>query len=55
MTTTQHSVTHGPFTVERTQAALTEHGVHLDGHDTPEAREEGTRYILEAMAQSVEA
>lgn len=38
-----------------TQVVLTEHGVHLDGHDTPEGREEGTRYILEAMAQSVEA
>ena len=55
MTTTQHSVTHGSLTVERTQVVLTEHGVHLDGHDTPEGREEGTRYILEAMAQSVEA
>lgn len=37
-----------------THVVLTEHGVHLDGHDSPEGREEGTRYILDAMARSVE-
>mgnify|MGYP001627636866 CR=1 FL=1 len=38
-----------------TLLVFTEHGIHLDGHDTVEGREEGTRWILEAAAQFVEA
>ena len=33
-----------------TQLVLTEHGVYLDGHDTPAQREEGTRSLLESLA-----
>ena len=30
---------------------LTEHGVYLDGHDTPEQREHGTNAMIEALAE----
>jgi uncharacterized protein YndB with AHSA1/START domain len=29
---------------------LTEHGVYLDGHDTPEQREHGTNEMIDALA-----
>jgi uncharacterized protein YndB with AHSA1/START domain len=29
---------------------LTEHGVYLDGHDTPEQREHGTNVMIDALA-----
>jgi uncharacterized protein YndB with AHSA1/START domain len=29
---------------------LTEHGVYLDGHDTPEQREHGTNAMIDALA-----
>ena len=32
----------------------TEHGIHLDGHDSPEGREEGTRQIIETLATYLE-
>ncbi|GMU40552.1 MAG: activator of HSP90 ATPase [Chloroflexota bacterium] len=38
-----------------THLVCTEHGIHLDGHDTVEGREEGTRWIFDNMAQVVEA
>jgi len=45
------------FTVQgnKTQLVLTETGVFLDGFDKPELREQGTRELLEALAQSVES
>jgi uncharacterized protein YndB with AHSA1/START domain len=30
---------------------LTEHGVYLDGHDTPELRQHGTNVMIEALAE----
>jgi uncharacterized protein YndB with AHSA1/START domain len=33
-----------------TKLRFTEQGVYLDGHDTPAAREHGTRELLEALA-----
>lgn len=30
---------------------LTEHGVYLDGHDTPAQREHGTNVMIEALAE----
>ena len=30
---------------------LTEHGVYLDGHDTPEQREHGTNVMIESLAE----
>lgn len=35
---------------DRTQLRYTEQGVHLDGHDTAEGREEGTRLLFDALA-----
>lgn len=32
---------------------MTEQAVHLDGHDSPEQREEGTRGILEQLADAL--
>jgi uncharacterized protein YndB with AHSA1/START domain len=32
---------------------LTEQGVFLDGHDTPQEREDGTRGLLEALARAL--
>ena len=37
-----------------TRFTHTEHGVHLDGIDTPTEREEGTREIIEALAKHLE-
>ncbi len=34
-----------------TRLTLTEHGVYLDGHDTPEQREHGTNVMIEALAE----
>jgi uncharacterized protein YndB with AHSA1/START domain len=33
-----------------TRLTLTEYGVYLDGHDTPEQREHGTNEMIEALA-----
>src|SRR5690554_4194670 len=38
-----------------TRYTHTEHGVHLDGIDTPPEREEGTREIIEALATYLES
>ncbi|WP_136518694.1 SRPBCC domain-containing protein [Cellulomonas telluris] len=35
---------------DRTHLRYTEQGVHLDGHDSAEQREEGTRGIFDALA-----
>ena len=32
---------------------LTEQGAYLDGFDEPAVREEGTRYLMEALARSL--
>lgn len=37
-----------------TRYTHTEHGVHLDGIDTPAEREEGTREIIETLAKYLE-
>jgi uncharacterized protein YndB with AHSA1/START domain len=37
-----------------THLTYTEQGAFLDGHDTPAAREQGTRELLEALASVVE-
>lgn len=37
-----------------TRLKLTEHGAYLDGYDDAGKREEGTKGLLEALAQSVE-
>ena len=37
-----------------TRLTYTEQGAFLDGHDTPAAREHGTRELLEALASVVE-
>ena len=37
-----------------TRFTHTEHGVHLDGLDSPEGREEGTRGIIEMLARFLE-
>lgn len=58
------SVTHASFTLERTcielapagagtRLTVTEHGAFLDGHDTVQAREHGTRELLEALGASL--
>jgi uncharacterized protein YndB with AHSA1/START domain len=36
---------------EGSRMTLTEHGVYLDGHDTPEQREHGTNVMIEALAE----
>jgi uncharacterized protein YndB with AHSA1/START domain len=36
-----------------TQIVLTEQGVFLDGHDTAEQREQGTRSLLDALGTSL--
>jgi hypothetical protein len=33
---------------------LTEHGVYLDGHDTPAQREHGTNEVIDALGEYVE-
>ncbi|MBL0386896.1 SRPBCC family protein [Tumebacillus sp. ITR2] len=38
---------------EGTKLVFTEQGVFFDGHDTPEAREEGTISLLEALGKSL--
>lgn len=38
---------------DSTRLVLTEQGVHLDGADTPSAREAGTRVMLEALAAAL--
>jgi uncharacterized protein YndB with AHSA1/START domain len=40
---------------EGTLLTFVEHGVHLDGHDTAEGREEGTGEILDALGRSLVA
>jgi len=35
---------------DATRLTLTEHGVYLDGHDTPEQREHGTNEMIDALA-----
>jgi len=37
-----------------TRFTHTEHGIHLDGHDSPADREEGTRQIIETLATYLE-
>jgi hypothetical protein len=34
---------------EGSRMTLTEHGVYLDGHDTPEQREHGTNEMMGAL------
>lgn len=36
---------------EGTRLTLTEHGVYLDGHDTPAQREHGTKALMEALGE----
>jgi uncharacterized protein YndB with AHSA1/START domain len=38
-----------------TRLTLTEHGVYLDGHDTPAQREHGTIELMQALGEYVEA
>ena len=38
-----------------TRLTLTEHGVYLDGHDTPARREDGTIGLMRALGEYVEA
>ena len=38
---------------ESTQLILTEQGVFLDGHDTSAQREEGTRSMLDSLAEAL--
>jgi uncharacterized protein YndB with AHSA1/START domain len=38
-----------------TRMTLTEHGVYLDGHDTPQQREHGTIELMDALATFVES
>jgi uncharacterized protein YndB with AHSA1/START domain len=40
---------------EGTRLTFVEQGVHLDGHDTAEGREEGTGEILDALGRSLVA
>lgn len=37
-----------------TRLVYTEQGVHLDGYDTPEGREHGTRELLDALGKELE-
>ena len=37
-----------------TKLIYTEQGTHLDGHDTPEGREHGTRELLDALGKELE-
>ena len=39
----------------RYAAALTEHGVYLDGHDTPAQREHGTNELIDALGEHIRA
>jgi uncharacterized protein YndB with AHSA1/START domain len=39
---------------EGTLLTFTEHGAFLDGHDTPAAREQGSRWLMDRLAASVE-
>jgi hypothetical protein len=36
-----------------TKLTFTEQGVYLDGHDTPEIREGGSKELLEALGKSL--
>lgn len=36
-----------------TRLVLTEQGAYLDGHDTPESREQGTGALLDALAEEL--
>jgi len=38
-----------------TRLTLTEHGVYLDGHDTPQQREHGTIEMMNALGEFVES
>jgi uncharacterized protein YndB with AHSA1/START domain len=38
-----------------TRLTLTEHGVYLDGHDTPQQREHGTIEMINALGEFVES
>lgn len=38
-----------------TRLTLTEHGVYLDGHDTPQQREHGTIEMMDALGAFVES
>jgi uncharacterized protein YndB with AHSA1/START domain len=38
-----------------TRMKLTEHGVYLDGHDTPQQREQGTIELMDALGTFVES
>lgn len=40
-------------TTDGTRLTLTEQGVHLDGQDTPQQREDGTRQLLDAMVATL--
>jgi uncharacterized protein YndB with AHSA1/START domain len=40
---------------EGTRMTLTEHGVYLDGHDTPQQREHGTAEMMDALGTFVES
>jgi uncharacterized protein YndB with AHSA1/START domain len=39
---------------EGTRLTLTEHGVYLDGHDTPAQREHGTIELMDALGELVQ-
>jgi uncharacterized protein YndB with AHSA1/START domain len=40
---------------EGTRMTLTEYGVYLDGHDTPQQREHGTAEMMDALGKFVES
>jgi uncharacterized protein YndB with AHSA1/START domain len=40
---------------EGTRLTLTEHGVYLDGHDTPQQREHGTIELMDALGAFVQS
>jgi uncharacterized protein YndB with AHSA1/START domain len=37
----------------RTRLTFTEQGVYLDGHDTPQTREEGTKWLLGRLGETL--
>jgi len=49
----ERSTIHATFEIEAhaegTRLTLTEYGVYLDGHDTPEQREHGTNAMIGAL------
>jgi hypothetical protein len=55
----ERSTIHATFEIEAhaegTRLTLTEYGVYLDGHDTPEQREHGTIELMNALGEHLEA